>query len=102
MPFFEALTQMPSYAKLLKETLSNKRLLEDHEIMAMTLDSSVVIQNMVIPKLKDIKSFYIPCHIGTMDFERALCEIGASVSLMPLSVCKKLDMGEMKLTIVSL
>ncbi|XP_050875170.1 uncharacterized protein LOC127078784 [Lathyrus oleraceus] len=70
--------------------------------MAMIVVSSVVIQNMVIPKLKDPGSFSIPCQTGTMKFERALCDLGTSVSLVPLSLCKKLDMGEMKLTIVSL
>ncbi|XP_050909905.1 uncharacterized protein LOC127123747 [Lathyrus oleraceus] len=43
VPFTKVLTQMSSYAKFLKEIISNKRKLEDHEIMAMTLDSSDVI-----------------------------------------------------------
>lgn len=60
MHFTKALTQIPSYAKFLEKTLSNKGKLEDHEIVAMTLDNSVVIQNMVIPKLKDPRSFPIP------------------------------------------
>ncbi|XP_050890249.1 uncharacterized protein LOC127095624 [Lathyrus oleraceus] len=59
--------------------------------MAMTLDSSAMIQNMVILKLQDPGSLSIPCHIGTMEFDRALCDLGSSVSLMPLSMCKKLD-----------
>lgn len=62
----------------------------------MTLDSSVMIQKMVIPKLKNLGSFSIPYHIGTMDFERAICDLGASVSLVPLSVRKKLDLEDMK------
>lgn len=37
-----------------------------------------------------------------MDFDRALCDLGAIVSLIPLSACKKLDMGYMKPTNVSL
>jgi len=36
MPFIEALTQMPSYAKFMKEILSNKRKLEEHETVALT------------------------------------------------------------------
>lgn len=40
--------------------------------MAMILDSSVVIQNTVTYKIKDSGSFSILCHIGTMDFDRAL------------------------------
>ncbi|XP_050908939.1 uncharacterized protein LOC127122684 [Lathyrus oleraceus] len=100
--FTEALTQITSYVMFLKEILSNKRKPKDHETMTMTLDSNVVIQNMVIPKLKYMGSSSIPYQIGTMDFERALCDLGASVSLMHLYVCKKLDMGEMTPTIVSL
>ena len=34
IPFTEALSQMPSYAKFLTEILSNKRKLEEHETMA--------------------------------------------------------------------
>lgn len=37
-----------------------------------------------------------------MSFDRALCDLGASVSLMPLFVCRKLDIGDMKPTIISL
>lgn len=37
-----------------------------------------------------------------MSFDRALCDLGVSVSLMPLSVCNKLGIGEMKPTNVSL
>ena len=36
IPFIEALTQMPSYAKFLKEILSNKRMLEEHKTVALT------------------------------------------------------------------
>lgn len=67
-PFTEALTQIPSYDKFLKEIIYNKRKLEGRETMAMTLDISVVIQNIVIHKLKYMGSFCILFHIGTMDF----------------------------------
>jgi len=34
--------------------------------------------------------------------DRALCDLGSSVSLMPLSLCKKLELGKMRLTTISL
>lgn len=40
--------------------------------------------------------------MGNMNFERALCKLGACVSLMPLSVWKKLDMGEIRPIDISL
>jgi len=45
IPFTDALSQMPSYAKFLKEILSNKRKLEAHEIVALTEECSAMIQN---------------------------------------------------------
>jgi len=43
IPFTEALFQMPSYAKLLKEILSNKREVEEHETVSLTEECSEVI-----------------------------------------------------------
>ncbi|XP_019241859.1 PREDICTED: uncharacterized protein LOC109221880 [Nicotiana attenuata] len=47
-------------------------------------------------------SFTIPCTLGGVYFEKALCDSGASISLMPFSIFKKLDLGEIKDTSVSL
>jgi len=44
-PFTKALSQMPSYAKFLKEILSNKRKPEEHETVALTEECSAAIQN---------------------------------------------------------
>lgn len=64
IPFKEAITQMPSYAKFLKEILSNKKKIEDNETITLTTECSAIIQNKVPPKLKDPDSFSIPCVIG--------------------------------------
>ncbi|KAJ9183079.1 hypothetical protein P3X46_006990 [Hevea brasiliensis] len=93
---------MPSYAKFLKEILSNKRKLEDHETIALTEECSAILQKKLPPKLKDPESFSIPCHIGELCSTKALCDLGASVSLMPLSIYEKLNMGDLKPTHISL
>ncbi|XP_058746214.1 uncharacterized protein LOC131619091 [Vicia villosa] len=87
IPFTEAITQMPSYAKFLKEILSNKKKLEDNETVMLTAECSAIIQNNMPPKLKDPGSFSIPCVIGKFVIDKTLCDLGASVSLMPLSIC---------------
>ncbi|XP_019051406.1 PREDICTED: uncharacterized protein LOC109113924 [Nelumbo nucifera] len=46
------------------------------------------------PKLKDLGSFSIPCTIGEFNFDNALCDIGASINLMPFSVFRKLGLKE--------
>ncbi|XP_057994951.1 uncharacterized protein LOC131175259 [Hevea brasiliensis] len=89
-----AISQMPSYAKFLKEILSNKKKLKDYETVALTEECSAILQNKLPPKLKDPGSFSISCHIGETSIENALCDLGASVSLMPLSIYEKLKMEE--------
>ncbi|XP_057997811.1 uncharacterized protein LOC131176794 [Hevea brasiliensis] len=76
--------------------------LEDYETVALTEECSAILQNKLPPKLKDPESFSIPCHIGETSIERALYDLGASVSLMPLSICEKLKVGDLKPTTISL
>ncbi|XP_073152098.1 uncharacterized protein [Henckelia pumila] len=49
----EALAQMPSYAKFLKEILSNKRKLVDFETVKLSEECSAILQNKLPLKLKD-------------------------------------------------
>ena len=45
IPFADALAQMPSYAKCLKEILKNKRKLEDYETVKLNKECSAIILN---------------------------------------------------------
>ncbi|XP_042465683.1 uncharacterized protein LOC122048149 [Zingiber officinale] len=54
------------------------------------------------PKLQDLGSFSIPCKIGSELIQRAFCDLGASVSLLPYSLCKKLGLQNIKLTTMTL
>ncbi|XP_050908313.1 uncharacterized protein LOC127121933 [Lathyrus oleraceus] len=100
--FTEAITQMLSFAKFLKEILSNKKKFEDDETVMLTAECSAIIQNNMPHKLKDPGSFSIPCVIASKIIDKALCDLGAIVSLMPLSTCKKVNLGELRPTKMSL
>ena len=39
-------------------------------------------------------SFTIPCTIGSINFDKALCDLGASINLMPLSILQNLGLKE--------
>ncbi|XP_024023283.1 uncharacterized protein LOC112092155 [Morus notabilis] len=93
---------MPSYVKFMKDILSNKRKPDDYETVALTEECSAILQKKLPQKLKDLGSFTIPSSIGNSIFEKALCDLGASINLMPLSIFKKLRLGEAKPTTVSL
>ncbi|CAN6545159.1 unnamed protein product [Malus baccata var. baccata] len=61
-------------------------------------EASAILQRKLPPKLKDAGSFTIPCVIGGKEFGRALCDLGASINLMPYSVYESLNLGELKET----
>ena len=93
---------MPLYAKILKNILSKKRKIEDNETMALTRECSVAIQMKYPPKLKDPDSFSIPCVVGKETIEKAMCDLGGSVSLLPLSLLKRIGIGDLKPTKMTL
>ncbi|XP_047252154.1 uncharacterized protein LOC107841664 [Capsicum annuum] len=45
-------------------------------------------------KKVDPRAFTIPCNIGSLNFTKELCDLGASIDLMPLAVYKKMVLGD--------
>ncbi|XP_062093689.1 uncharacterized protein LOC133799703 [Humulus lupulus] len=86
----------------MKGILSKKRKLEDYETVALTEECNAILQKKLPPKIKDSGSFTIPCSIGNVVFEKALCDLEESVKLMPLSIYQKHKLGEARPNIVTL
>ena len=101
IPFEEALAQRPNYVKFMKEIMSNKKKLDAYGTISLLENCSVIIQRKIQEKLRDPSSFTFPCGISEHTFKKALCELGASINLMPLFVVKKLNSGELTPTILS-
>src|SRR5438270_12792594 len=57
IPLADALEQMPKYAKYLKDIITKKRRLGDHETVMLTEESSALLKNKLPPKLTDPGSF---------------------------------------------
>jgi len=70
--------------------------------MALGEEFSAVVLNQLPVKLKDPSSFSIACTIGNVSIDRALCDLGSSVSLMPYTMFKRLGLGELTPTHISL
>ncbi|XP_074304183.1 uncharacterized protein LOC141638903 [Silene latifolia] len=96
VPFIELVTQVPTYAKFLKEILTKKRSFNEVETVVFTEECSTVLQSRSPPKLKDPGIFSIPYNIGPLAIDNALCDLGASVSVMPYTICKQLKMTKLK------
>ena len=102
MPFTEVVTQMPLYAKFLKDILSKKRKIVGEGIVNLTATCSALMKKELPEKMKDPGSFTIPCMIEGVEIQKALCDLGASINLMPLSVAKQLSLGELIPTTITL
>ena len=71
-------------------------------MVAHTEKCNAILHKKLPPKMKDPWGFHIRCTIDTYNCNRALCDLGASMNLMPLSMFQKLGLGEVKPTTVSL
>jgi len=100
IPLLDAIKQIPKYAKFLKELCTTKRAfkLKGHETVSMGEVVSAVVQKNMPLKQKDPGAFTIPCVIGNASFKRALCDLGASVSIMPKHVYDSLSLEPLNKT----
>ena len=102
IPFADALAQMPNYVKFMKEIMSNKRKLEAFGTVNLSKKCNAIIQQKLPEKLKDSGSFTIPCVIREHNFTKHCVILDASINLMSYSVAKRLNLGEIEPTALSL
>ena len=91
---------MSGYAMFMKDVVTKKRSVtfEDDDIM----QHCSVIATRSLAQNKEPGAFTILCTVGSLHFAKALCDLGASINLMPLSIYKKLGLGDPKPTAMRL
>jgi hypothetical protein len=102
IPFLDAIQQIPSYAKFLKDLVTVKRKTNVPKKAFLTEQVSSILQYKLPIKYKDPGCPTITCMIGVSQIERALLDLGASVNLLPYSVYVQLGLGELKPTTMTL
>lgn len=71
--------------------------------MALTQECIAAVTNALPTKLKDLGSFtIIPCSIRGVDMGNTLCDLGAIINRMPLSMFKRLGVGAARPTTMTL
>jgi hypothetical protein len=101
MPLLDAL-QIPAYSRYLEDILANK-----YEITTLRVDHVKISEQCSaatngLEKQGDPGCPTIPCSVGSFKFEKALCDLGASVSVMPRYVFEKLRLPELEPTTMCL
>ncbi|XP_021724855.1 uncharacterized protein LOC110692160 [Chenopodium quinoa] len=100
IPFSDVVIQMPQFANFVKGILDhNDKKLECLVVKEKCRD---LLHDSLPPKLHDLGSFTIPCMINETYFDRVLCDLGASVNVMPSSVYDKLGLKNLKPSPISL
>ncbi|XP_015960916.1 uncharacterized protein LOC107484883 [Arachis duranensis] len=74
----------------------------EEEPPVLTKECSVLILKKLPQKMSNPGSFLISCTIGTMTFEKVLCNLGSSINLMPLSIIRRLGILEVQVAKISL
>ncbi|XP_019433745.1 PREDICTED: uncharacterized protein LOC109340493 [Lupinus angustifolius] len=87
---------MPTYSKFMKELLSNKRSYQEKEVIQLNAICSAILQTDIPHKLKDPGSVTILVTIGEVSIGKALVNLMSTVSLMSLSIMRRI--GELQLT----
>ncbi|XP_070020156.1 uncharacterized protein [Nicotiana sylvestris] len=102
IPLVDVLREISKYVRYIKDIVAHKRRLTEFETVTLTEECTSRVQNKLPQKLKDLGSFTIPVCIGNIDVGRALCDLGVSINLMPLSLFKQLGLGAPRPTTVML
>ncbi|XP_074293157.1 uncharacterized protein LOC141620098 [Silene latifolia] len=95
LPFTEVVTQMPLYTKFLKDVLTKKRSIGGEGLVSRRGECSAILLNPMPEKLQDPGSFSNPCTVGNLSIKRALCDLGASVSILPLPIAREVGLHDM-------
>ena len=87
LPFLQAL-KLPTSSKFIKEFIAGKTRLEEKIVIGENV--SAVIQKRRPPSKKtDPGMFTLPVEIGNLKVEYAMCDLSASINVLPFSLYKK-------------
>jgi CCR4-NOT transcriptional regulation complex NOT5 subunit len=81
--FLDAIQQVPSYVKFLKDLVTIKKKTNVPKKAYLTEQVSSILQCKLPIKYKDSGCLTIACMIGKSQINRALLDLGASVNLLP-------------------
>ena len=82
----------------MKDLCTNKRKLKTNELVNLSANISTIYQRKLPSKCKDKGSFVIPIRIGDTHVVKAMCDLGASINVIPYSVFLTLNIGTLEET----
>ncbi|KAK9922394.1 hypothetical protein M0R45_030859 [Rubus argutus] len=102
VPSLDLIESVPAYAQFLKNLHLHKRRFADNERFQLNEEVSAIIQHRLPQWKHEFGSFIIGYRIGDETFDGALMDLNTNVNIMPLSTYRRLAIGPLKTTSVSL
>ncbi|XP_057771191.1 uncharacterized protein LOC130991003 [Salvia miltiorrhiza] len=88
LPFLQAL-KIPHFGKFVKDFITGKSKATGKIVMGENV--SAALKKELPAKCKDPGMFSLPIYIGDTRIENAMCDLGASINVMPLTVYNRLS-----------
>jgi len=98
VPLLDAIQQVPSYAKFLKDMCNKKRKTNIPKKVFLATNISELLSGSIPVKYKDPGCPIIACIIRQAEISRTLLDLEASINLLPFSVYQQLKLGELSPT----
>ncbi|XP_071739034.1 uncharacterized protein [Rutidosis leptorrhynchoides] len=100
LPLLDAIRQVPSYAKFLKDLCTQKRKQRATlpKKVELTEHLSAVVSGTLPPKFKDPGTPLIAVTVGNVNVKKALLDLGASINILPFCLVDRFELGLMKRT----
>ncbi|XP_057803610.1 uncharacterized protein LOC131018945 [Salvia miltiorrhiza] len=88
LPFLQAL-KIPPFGKFVKDFIAGKSKATGKIVMGENV--SAALKKELPAKCKDPGMFSLPIYIGDTRIEHAMCDLGASINVMPLTIYNRLS-----------
>ncbi|XP_016178352.1 uncharacterized protein LOC107620740 [Arachis ipaensis] len=95
IPLFDAIHQVPKYAKFLKDVCTHKDKIGGLGMNLLGNSVSSVMDNF-LEKYSDPGPCLVSCMIGEIQLKDCMYDLGSCVSIMPLSIYEKLNLAPLK------
>jgi len=91
----DAIQQVPSYAKFLKDMCIKKRKINISKKVFLATNISELLSGPILVKYKDFGCPIIACTIGQTTINWALLDLGESINLLPFFMYQQLGLGDL-------
>ncbi|KAK9922612.1 hypothetical protein M0R45_031069 [Rubus argutus] len=101
LPLLDLISRVPTYAEFVRNLCVHKRKLPTNGEVVLKEEASAIIQRRASPDVHDPTSFVVGCTIGEKFFDGTLMDMGTSINIMPLATFRKLAIGSLQPTSMS-